>query len=128
MSLVAKAAAVRRELGLPDMTAADTVKAACELMGIVEKPGETLVSLLLRRQACEPNEDVRPPGRGGWLGVAARVRAGHSRNWDRVWRCVVSGKVAELDPLCTFVTDVLTWSGTHLDICCPECPAWRTSM
>ena len=64
---------------------------------------------------------LRPPGRGGWLGVAARVRAGHSRNWDRVWRCVISGKVAELDPLCTFVTDVLTWSGTHLDICCPEC-------
>ena len=62
-----------------------------------------------------------PPARTRRLGVAARARAGLSRDGDRVWRRVVSGKVAERNPLCTFVTDVSSWNGTHSDVCCPEC-------
>jgi hypothetical protein len=43
MSLVEKAAAIRRELSMPpELTAAQTIAAACEMMGIVVEPGQTL--------------------------------------------------------------------------------------
>jgi hypothetical protein len=71
--------------------------------------------------------DPRPPGSGGWASLPARV-AGCFRDWHRVRRCVVSGKVVERNPFCTFATDGLSLNGTHSDVCCPECQFGRTSM
>ena len=45
MSLVAKAAALRSELGLPELAAGPTILAACATMGIVPEESSTLPQL-----------------------------------------------------------------------------------
>ena len=62
-----------------------------------------------------------PSARYGVWATRARRCAGGYLDRDRVRRRVVKGKVVERDALCTFVTDVLSWNGTHTVVCLLEC-------
>ena len=57
MSLVAKANALKKELGIPpSMSAAQAVMTACEMMQIVSEPGESLPSIadrVIEAVGCE---------------------------------------------------------------------------